>query len=246
MNPAPSLAIRAESLVKNYRTDWRSHPWRALDGVSLAVPRGTVCGLIGSNGSGKTTTLKVLAGLVRADSGRCEIDGGSVAAAQAAGKVGFLSETAGWSAHLSGREFLRGLALVSGLAREPAEEAVVTALRRVGLDGAADRRLGGYSKGMRQKLGLAQAVLGDPAVVLLDEPAAGLDPRASAQLGGVIERLRARGRTVLLTSHFLPQAAEWCDRIVLLERGRVLFAGDRAAVAAAGGLDRLYLERTLG
>ena len=97
---------------------------------------------------------------------------------------------------------------------------------------------------MRQRLGLAQAVLGDPAVILLDEPACGLDPRAAGQLGAAIRRLRAQGRTVLLSSHFLPQAEEWCDGLVLMEGGRVMFDGTRAEVAAAGGLQNLYLERT--
>jgi ABC-type multidrug transport system ATPase subunit len=244
MIPAHSLAIRAESLVKDYQTDWKGRTWRALDGISLAVSRGSVCGLVGPNGSGKTTTLKILAGLVVPSSGSCELEGGPVADAVAAGKLGFASETAGLPGFLTGCEFLRGLARLSGCSRRDANAVVKSALALTGLDEAADRRVKDYSKGMRQKLALAQAVLGDPRIVLLDEPASGLDPRATERLGRTITELRMRGRTVVLSSHFLPQIEEWCDQFAVLERGRIIFAGDRDAVSAAGGLSHVYLERT--
>jgi ABC-type multidrug transport system ATPase subunit len=244
MIPAQPLAIRAESLVKDYHTDWKGRTWRALDGISVAVSRGRVCGLVGPNGSGKTTTLKILSGLIAPSSGSCELNGGPVADAVAAGVVGFASETVGLPGFLTGREFLRGLARLSGCSRRNTDTAVASALALTGLDDAADRRVKDYSKGMRQKLALAQAVLADPSIVLLDEPASGLDPRATERLGRTIAELRMRGRTVVLSSHFLPQIENWCDQFVVLERGRVIFTGDRDAVAAAGGLSQVYLERT--
>ncbi len=244
MIPAQPLAIRAESLVKDYQTDWKGRNWRALDGISLAVPRGSVCGLVGPNGSGKTTTLKILAGLVAPSSGNCELDGHPVADAVADGKVGFASETAGLPGFLTGREFLHGLARLSGYSRRDMDTPVATALALTGLEDAADRRVQNYSKGMRQKLALAQAVLGDPAIVLLDEPASGLDPRATERLGRTITELRKRGRTVALSSHFLPQIEEWCDQFVMLDRGRIIFTGNQDALTAAGGLSQVYLERT--
>jgi ABC-type multidrug transport system ATPase subunit len=244
MIPAQPLAIRAESLVKDYHTDWKGRIWRALDGISVAVPRGSVCGLVGPNGSGKTTTLKILAGLAVPSSGSCQLDGGPVADAVAAGQVGFASETAGLPGFLTGREFLRGLARLSGCSTRNVDTAVASALALTGLDEAADRRVKDYSKGMRQKLVLAQAVLGDPAIVLLDEPASGLDPRATERLGRTITELRTRGRTVVLSSHFLPQIEEWCDQFVMLDRGRIIFTGDHNSVTVAGGLSHIYLERT--
>jgi ABC-type multidrug transport system ATPase subunit len=242
MTSAHPLAIRAESLVKNYQTDWKGRRRRALDGVSFAVAQGSVCGLVGPNGSGKSTTLKVLAGLLRPDEGKCEIHGQPVAHAIGAGRVGYLPETTGLPEYLTGEEFLRELAQLVGPC--DIEDKIACALALVGLTSEGKRRVGEYSKGMRQRLGLAQAVLGDPAVVLLDEPASGLDPRAAGQLGAAIGQLRARGRTVLLTSHFLPQAEEWCDQLVLLEKGRVVFDGGNAEVTASGGLHHLFLERT--
>ena len=144
--------------------------------------------------------------------------------------------------YLTGEEFLRQLAQLAGLVA--IDETISRALALVGMEAAASRRVGEYSKGMRQRLGLAQAVLGEPEVVLLDEPASGLDPRAAEQLGAAIRQLRALGRTVLLTSHFLPQAEEWCDQLILMEAGRVVFNGSHADVAVSGGLQHLYLEST--
>jgi ABC-2 type transport system ATP-binding protein len=242
MTSAHPLAIRAESLVKNYQTDWKGRRRRALAGVSFGVKRGCVCGLIGPNGSGKSTTLKILAGLLRLDAGRCEIEGQSVAQAIHRGLVGYLPESLGLPDYLTGEEFLRDFAQLAGL--PGIEEKIASALALVGLVAEGKRHVGEYSKGMRQRLGLAQAVLGDQAVVLLDEPASGLDPRAAAQLGVAIRHLRTQGRTVLLSSHFLPQAEEWCDQLVLLDRGRIVFNGTCAEVLVSGGLQNLYLERT--
>jgi ABC-2 type transport system ATP-binding protein len=236
MTSAQPLAIRAESLIKYYQTDWKGRRRRALAGVSFAVARGSVCGLIGPNGSGKSTTLMLLAGLLRPDSGRCEIQGQPANEALNLGVIGYLPEALGLP------EFLRELARLAGLSEIKIK--LTEALALVGLEAEAGRRMGGYSKGMRQRLGLAQAVLGDPVVVLLDEPASGLDPRASGQLGRAIRQLQAQGRTVLLSSHFLPQAKKWCDQLVLMEGGRVVFDGSGAEVLGSGGLQRLYLERT--
>lgn len=242
MTSAHPLAIRAESLVKYYPTDWQGRRRRALAGVSLRVPSGTICGLIGANGSGKSTTLKILAGLLRPDGGSCEIDGRPVAMATVEGRIGYLPEALELPGEMRGGEFLRELAELSRL---PAPEAVVTeALAMVGLASEANRRIREYSKGMRQRIGLAQAILGGPAVVLLDEPASGLDPRALAQLRDLLRELRRRGRTVLLSAHELPQAEAWCDQVVLLERGHVAFAGGMADVRVGGGLEQIYLQRT--
>ncbi len=243
MTSAPPPAIRAESLSKEYLADWQGRRWRALDAVSIIVPRGATCGLVGPNGSGKTTLLKLLAGLTAPTAGWCEVAGFRARRAAELGRVGYAPESPGFPDFLSGAEYLTHLARLSGQSSAAAARIATQALALAELCEAGGRRIGEYSKGMRQRLAVAQAVLTNPDVVLLDEPAAGLDPRAVERLGRIIRELSARECTVLWTSHFLPQMEELCDRIVMLERGRVLFAGDAAEVAGAGGLSQLYLER---
>jgi len=244
MKPALAPAIRAESLVKDFVTDWRGRRWRALAGVDFALPGGRVCGLIGPNGSGKSTTLKILAGLMRPDRGHAEILGYDASEATRRGRVGYLPDLPALPGFLRADAFLRQLARLSGLSPDAARGAVGRALEQTGLGPIAARRIDSFSKGLRQRLGVAQALLGDPAVVLLDEPVNGLDPRAIELFGGLVRSLAERGRTVLLTSHFLPQVEELCDEVVLLDKGSVIFSGPRNSVGAAGGLHRLYLERT--
>jgi ABC-2 type transport system ATP-binding protein len=140
------------------------------------------------------------------------------------------------------REFLQRLATIGGSDRSEAAVAVESALAQTGLATLAAQPLGFFSKGQRQRLGLAQALLRAPEVLLLDEPSSGLDPRAQAALRDLIEAQRTAGRTVVLSAHFLPHLETLCDQFVVLERGRVLFDGDRAAVAGRGGLERIYLE----
>jgi ABC-2 type transport system ATP-binding protein len=240
----PRMGIRVESLSKSYATDWRGRHWRALDGVSFAVPRGTVCGLIGPNGSGKSTTLKILAGLTSPDASRAEIMGVPAGDAVRRGLVGYLPDQPALPGFVSGRALLVHLARLGGRSARAAATAADMALETTGLADAATRRVSEYSKGMRQRLGLAQTFLHEPEVLLLDEPVSGLDPRATEQLGRMIRELAHRGPTILLASHFLPQLEELCDQVVLLDRGRVLFAGSRDAADRAGGLHRLFLERT--
>lgn len=238
MNPARITrgdpAVSFAAVAKDYVVDWRGTRHGALRGVSFAVRRGTVCALVGPNGSGKSTTLKLGAGLTRPTSGTCQVRG----------RIGYLPEAPRLPEDWTARRLLLELAALAGGAADARRNAVARALAQTDLAEVAERRVGALSKGLRQRLGLAQALLGEPDVLLLDEPAAGLDPRAGAQLAAVIRAQRAAGRTVVLSSHFLPQVAELADQVVLLERGAVLFVGERADVAARGGLERLYLEET--
>lgn len=236
MNPAGDSddAVAFAAVAKDYVVDWRGARHAALRGVSFTVRRGTVCALVGPNGSGKSTTLKLAAGLTCPTAGTCTVRG----------RIGYLPESPGLPGYLTARALLAELAALDGGAAVVRRETVARAMAQAGLADAADRRVGELSQGMRQRLGLAQALLGEPAVLLLDEPAAGLDPRAAAQLAAVIAAQRAAGRTVVLSSHFLPQVAELADQVVLLERGAALFVGTRADVAARGGLERIYLEET--
>lgn len=218
-------AIRIEGLVKDYPVGIRGKRVRAVDGLSLEVGANQIYGLLGPNGSGKSTTLKFLLGLLRPSSGSGTIFGmaaGSLAARQV---LGYLPESPHFYRYLSGRELLRYYARVSGVARATRETRVTSVLEEVGLLAAADRRLSTYSKGMLQRVGLAQALVHDPRLLILDEPTAGVDPEGTAAIAAIIRDLKARGKTVLLSSHLLAQMEDLCDHIAIINRGRLLCEG---------------------
>jgi ABC-2 type transport system ATP-binding protein len=195
---------------------------RAVDGLTFDVPAGRVTGFLGPNGAGKTTTLRMLLGLVRPTGGTALI-GGRPYADLAAPRhmVGAVLEATGFHSGRTGRNQLRISADASGIAASRVGE--VLDLVRLSRD--ADRRVGGYSLGMRQRLGLAAALLGDPQVLILDEPGNGLDPAGMAWLRGLLRDLAARGCTVLISSHVLAEIAQTVDQIVIISGGRLRYAG---------------------
>jgi ABC-2 type transport system ATP-binding protein len=201
----------------------------ALRGVSFAAVPGRVCGLLGANGAGKSTALRVLLGLARPDSGRALVGGAPfVALDTPACVVGAVLESVGLRPDRSGRDHLRVAARRLGVG--PGR--VDSLLETVGLADAAGRAAGGYSLGMRQRLAVACALLGDPAALVLDEPANGLDPPGRRWLGGLLRALAGEGRTVLLSSHVLAEVERLADDVVLLHEGRVLASGPLASLAA--------------
>lgn len=243
MTPGPAAdppAISLDRVTKSYVTDWRGRRHVALREVTLSVGRGRVCALVGPNGSGKSTLLRICAGLTGTDAGRCRVGGRPPGAPGWA--VGFVPDRLLLPAYHPVAAALLQLARLYGIADEAAESAVRAALREVGLEREAERRIGALSQGRRQRVAIAQALLGRPEILLLDEPGAGLDPRGLEQLAGVIRAQRAAGRTVLLSSHFLPQVERLADDVVLLEQGRVIFTGTQEDLAACGGLHSVYLE----
>jgi ABC-2 type transport system ATP-binding protein len=218
-------AIQIEGLVKDYPVGIRGKRVRALDGLSLDVEANQIYGLLGPNGSGKSTTIKLLLGLLHPSGGAGRIFGmpaGSLAARQA---LGYLPESPHFYRYLSGRELLRYYARVSGVAKVSREARVSSVLEEVGLLGAADRRLSTYSKGMLQRIGLAQALVHNPNLLILDEPTAGVDPEGTAAIATIIRDLKARGKTILLSSHLLAQMENLCDRIAIINQGRLLCEG---------------------
>lgn len=229
---APAAAIELRGVTKEFVTDWRGQRRRALQDVSFAVARGRVTALVGPNGSGKTTLLKVCAGITSATTGACTV---------AVRGAGYVSDDPQFPGYFTAHELLARFARLFGVTNERVEEEVAAALEAVALSGDAWRRVGEFSRGMRQRLALAQALLGAPELLLLDEPAVALDPRALQRFAALIAAQRAAGRTVVLSSHFLPQVADIADDFVLLAEGRVIFRGDRADVAARGGLEGIYL-----
>jgi ABC-2 type transport system ATP-binding protein len=207
----------------------------AVDNLSFEVDRGTVVGFLGPNGAGKTTTLRMLLGLVTPTAGSATIDGQPYRElAEPVRHVGAVLEAAGFHPGRSARNHLRVVATAAGLPLERADQV----LAQVGLADAARRRVGGFSLGMRQRLGLAAALLGDPQVLILDEPANGLDPEGIRWLRGFLRQLADQGRTVLVSSHVLAEVAQTVDQVVIIARGRLVAQSSLAALTdrAAGAV----------
>jgi ABC-2 type transport system ATP-binding protein len=210
----------------------------AVDRLDFDVAPGTVTGFLGPNGAGKTTTLRMLLGLVAPTSGTATIDGRPYRElADPARRVGAVLEASGFHPGRSARDHLRVLATAAGLAPRVDE-----VLEQTGLAAAARRRVGGFSLGMRQRLGLAAALLGDPDVLVLDEPANGLDPEGVHWLRGLVRGLADQGRTVLVSSHLLAEVAQTVDQVVIIDRGRLVAQSTLAALTA--GADRTVRVRT--
>jgi len=218
-------AVEIRSLVKDFKTSFRRKPLRAVDDVSLRIMPGEVYGLIGPNGSGKSTTMKALLGLVAPTSGHCAIFGKDSLKVDSRNDVGFLPENPYFYKHLSGGETLRFYGKLCGLGGRKLRERVGELLQLVDLTGARDRRVGGYSKGMLQRVGLAQALIQEPRLVILDEPTAGVDPVGSRQIRDLILTLRERGITVFLCSHLLEQVQEVCDHVGIIFQGKMIREG---------------------
>ncbi|HLH70226.1 MAG TPA: ABC transporter ATP-binding protein [Candidatus Dormibacteraeota bacterium] len=216
---AASPAIHCLELTKRYGTTL------ALAGLTMTVPRGEVFGFLGPNGAGKTTAVKLLLGLLLPTAGEGWILGRSIRDIEARRRVGYLPEHFRYQPWLSGREVLGLHCRLAGLARATWPEEIDRALDLVGLRDSADRRVRSYSKGMQQRLGLAVALLGSPELVILDEPTSALDPVGRHDVRQVIHHLRDRGTTVFLNSHLLTEVEMVCDRVAMIDRGRVIATG---------------------
>jgi ABC-2 type transport system ATP-binding protein len=212
--------IVVENVTKSYGRFGRAT--RALDGVSLEVHKGETLGLIGPNGAGKTTLLCCLLGFLRPDSGSVRVDGLDPDDLAVRAKTGYMPERLGFDADLTGAAFLQQHWRLAGGDPGAAASESRAAAERVGLDpGVLRRRLRGYSRGMLQRIGVAQALLGDPELLFLDEPASGTDPNGVALVRERILEAKQRGATIVLNSHQLPEVERVCDRIVFLERGKI-------------------------
>jgi ABC-2 type transport system ATP-binding protein len=220
---SPAIAVRG--LTKVFPIPFRREKLVAVRGLDLEVEPGQVYGLLGPNGSGKSTTLKIILGLVAPTSGSTQIFGRDSREVGSRKSVGFLPENPYFYKYLTGTETLRFFGKLCGLRGGALHTRSEELLDLVGLRAARDRRLGGYSKGMLQRIGLAQALLGDPKLVVLDEPAAGVDPAGSREIRNLILDLKRRGITVLLSSHLLAQVQEICDRVGILAGGVLVREG---------------------
>ncbi len=203
-----------------------------LHDLNLTLAEGEVLGLFGHNGAGKTTSMKLILGLLAPSEGQVKVLGRAPNDPQVRRQLGYLPENVTFYPQLSGRETLRHFARLKGAALSQVDEL----LEQVGLAHAADRRVKTYSKGMRQRLGLAQALLGEPKLLLLDEPTVGLDPIATQDLYLLIDRLRQRGTSIILCSHVLPGVEAHINRAAILAKGRLQAAGSLAHLRAEAGL----------
>jgi len=219
----PAVAVR--ELTKIFHVPFHRQTVVAVNNLNLQIERGEVYGLLGPNGSGKSTTLKIILGLVSATRGHTEIFGRDSRLVESRQAVGFLPENPYFQKFLSGEETLRFFGSLCGLKGGVLKDRVNELLDLVGLTKARNRRLGTYSKGMLQRIGLAQALVHDPRLVVLDEPTAGVDPAGSRDIRDLIFDLKRRGITVLLSSHLLAQAQEICDRVGILANGVLVREG---------------------
>jgi ABC-2 type transport system ATP-binding protein len=237
--PIASPAIAARGLTKRYGSV------TAVDDLSFEVVPGRVTGFVGPNGAGKSTTLRMLLGLVEPDAGTASVLGLPYASAdRPARTIGAVLEVQSFHPLRSGRNHLRVVAAASAIPGTRVDEV----LEVVGLREAADRKAGGYSLGMRQRLGLAAALLGDPSVLVLDEPANGLDPHGIRWLRDTLRTFAAGGKAVLISSHLLSEMAQLADDVVVVDHGRLRYQGSIADLTQAGeeSLEDVFLELTDG
>ncbi len=235
-------AVSVQNLTKVFKGSLGKGAFRAVHDLSLTVHSGEVYGLIGPNGSGKSTTMKVILGLLRATEGQTSIFGVPSTEVGSRRSVGFLPENPYFYKHLTGRETLCFYGSLCGLRGRKLNERADEMLALTGLEDAAARRVGGYSKGMLQRLGLAQALIHEPRLLVLDEPTAGVDPTGSRVIRDLIIGFRARGITVLVTSHLLEQMQEVCDRVGIMARGRMVREGRLEDLVAVENQTELVLE----
>ncbi|HOT74203.1 MAG TPA: ABC transporter ATP-binding protein [Candidatus Wallbacteria bacterium] len=214
----------------------------ALDGVSFNVPRGSTFGIIGRNGAGKTTLIKLILGFLRPTDGKLKVIGGRPGENFA--RIGYLPEFSNYHPLFTGREYIMYLAEMSGLKSHAAASRTEELLEMTSMAGeASNRRMANYSKGMLQKIGIAQALLNFPEFVVLDEPFSGLDPFAQKELRDIIASLKNKGATVLICSHILSHLEKICDAVAVINKGRIIRHGDMASLLVSRGRYRLQVDK---
>jgi ABC-2 type transport system ATP-binding protein len=237
---APPLRVRG--LAKTYG----SRPWkkgfRALDGVDLEVGPGVVFGLLGPNGAGKTTLVKILLGLVRGHEGEAELFGEPVGRPAPRARVGYLPEAHRLPGYLTGWQVLDLFGRLCGKDGAQLRTRIPELLETVGMADAAHRKVREYSKGMQQRVGLAQAMIHEPDLLILDEPTDGVDPVGRAAIRDVVLELKRRGTSIFINSHLLMEVEQICDRVVIMDRGRILREGSIAELTPDTGVVRFDLE----
>ena len=217
--------VKVENIVKDFRPGFGLVRKRVLHGISFSVQQGEIFGFVGPNGAGKTTTLKILMGLIHAQGGSATILGHDIRENEFRKHVGFLPENPYFYDFLTGSEFLNFYARVSGVPARERPECVALLLEQVGLAHAGQARLRTYSKGMLQRIGIAQAIVHDPDIVFLDEPMSGLDPIGRKEIRDLILRLNGEGKTIFMNTHILSDVEMLCHRVAILVNGKIRYTG---------------------
>lgn len=219
------LVIETRGLCKTFRDFWRRPTVAAVRGLDFSVRRGEVFGLLGPNGSGKSTTIKMLLGLLHPTAGEVRVLGAAPTDTRAKARIGYLPEVSHLHPFLTPRETLMYYASLFGMARAEAARRTAELLRMVALEHAADRAVGRFSKGMARRVGVAQALVNAPELLVLDEPTSGLDPLGCREVKDLVRTLAEGGVTVLMTSHLLADVEDVCDRVAILARGELCAEG---------------------
>jgi ABC-2 type transport system ATP-binding protein len=229
---APALAF--QNVTKTYRRWLGGQQVAALSQVSFSVAEGEVCAFLGPNGAGKTTSISILMGFLYADWGRIRVLGSEPGSVHAKKRIGFVPENFAFYKHLNAEKLLRFHARLAGVAEEKRITLIRDLIAKVGLSGYDKLKIGRYSRGMVQRLGIAQSLLGDPELLILDEPTSGLDPSGRKEVRDLILSLKAAGKTIFLSSHLLSEVEQICDQAVIIDRGRVVRAGTMNTLLVAG------------
>jgi ABC-2 type transport system ATP-binding protein len=238
-----STVASFEGVVKDYRGGFaRRRTIRALDGVSLELPGGAITALLGPNGAGKSTALHLMMGFLSPTAGTVRLLDKPPTDPRARRDVGFLPEVFAFDRFMTGRKLLRMFDALAGRPREGREGRVDEALASVAMEAEADRKVRTYSKGLTQRIGLAQALLGQPEVAILDEPMSGMDPAGRMRLKELLDERRARGKTTMVSSHILPEMQEIADRIVIVHHGKVRAQGALAELAGEASMARIVFR----
>ena len=230
----PLALLRLEDVTKSYRDPMTLKPFTAVENVTFTLERGEIFGLLGPNGAGKTTTIKMILGLVRPTRGAVLLDGRDPHDPRARRKLGYLPESPCFYDHLTATEYLALVGDLFGLESATVRRRAGALLERLGLSAHERKPLRKFSKGMTQRLGLAQALLNEPTLLVLDEPMSGLDPIGRAEVKQILRDERARGAAVLLSSHVLAETEAICDRVGILSGGRLLETGPVTSLLAGG------------
>lgn len=235
LGPEPALVIEAKALCKDRVSSFLLKRSLILHAVSFSVKEGETYGLLGPNGAGKTTTIKLLLGLLRPDGGEACVLGRKAGHKEALREIGFLPENPYFYSHLTGGEFLTFVGRLFGMGKAQIKERKSYLLNLVSMTCEADKPMHKYSKGMLQRLGVAQALMNDPKLVFLDEPMSGLDPIGRKDVRDILIGLKQKGKTVFFNSHLLPDVDELCDRIGILNEGKLVAEDEVKNINRGGG-----------
>jgi ABC-2 type transport system ATP-binding protein len=239
------VVIQTTNLSKELTSNLLRRKVRILSGLNLSVVKGETFGLIGPNGAGKTTSIKLMLGLMRATEGTAEILGMPAGEKRALAQIGYLPENPYFYSHLTGREFLDFVGQLFGLGSRERKDRCSELIETVSLTEAADMQMRKYSKGMLQRLGIAQSLINRPAVIFWDEPMSGLDPIGRRDVRQILYGLKEKGTTIFFNSHLLPDVNEVCDRVGVMNKGRLIVQEEVKNISAGGNykdLEDFFLE----